>query len=256
MFPPFMKYSKDIFCSFPQKKQGKKLLELITKIEGTWQNREERKILLIELQSYLTYMKYKIEKTLTDFNKREFLNLIVPIEQEFGKNRREEEIVILKEDNNLSKRDKIPLILILDNLRSAFNVGSIFRTAECFGVSHVYLCGYTPTAENKKVQKTAMGTVDFVRWEKRDSTVEVINELKKTGTMIYALETTTEAVNIREVKFKKPTALLLGNEALGLDELTLNLADEIIQIELSGWKNSLNVGVCAAVCCYEISRQW
>ena len=251
-----MKYTKAIFQTFDRQKQGKKLIELITKIDSNWQNEPLRTELLLEFQSYLTCMDHKLEDDLTHLSKREFLTLTVPIEQEFGKNRIDDEFVILKGDKNPVQRENIPLILILDNLRSAFNVGSIFRTAECFGVSHIYLCGYTPTPENKKVQKTAMGTSEYVEWSTHLSIETLLDEMKEDGFTIYAVETTSNAKDLSQTSFKKKCALILGNEALGISEKTLKLADEIVQIPLSGWKNSLNVGVCAAICCYEISRQW
>ncbi len=237
-------------------KQGKKLIELIAKIDTCWQDEPLRIELLKEFQTYLTYMKCEIGKDITRSSKREFLALAVPIEQEFGKNLKDDEFIILKNDKHLKERVTIPLYLILDDLRSAFNVGSIFRSAECFGVSQIYLCGYTPTPENKKVQKTAMGTDEYVKWSSNSSTEEVVTDLKKDGFTIYAVETTSNAKDLSKTDFKKQCALILGNEALGISEETLKLADEIVQIPLSGWKNSLNVGVCTAICCYEISRQW
>lgn len=252
----FMKYTRDIFQKFNRKKQGKKLIELISKIDTDWQGEPLRIELLTEFQAYLTYMNYEIDKNITSLSKRKFLALAVPIEQEFGKNPKDDEFIILKNDEQPKENVKIPLFLILDDLRSAFNVGSIFRSAECFGVSHIYLCGYTPTPENKKVQKTAMGTDEHVKWSTHPSIEQVITELKKDRFTIYALETTTHSIDISKTKFKKKCALILGNEALGISEKTLKFADEIIQIPLLGWKNSLNVGVCAAICCYEISRQW
>lgn len=251
-----MKYTKDIFQKFNRKKQGKKLIELITKIDTDWQDESLRKELLKEFQIYITYMNYEIYEDFSILSRREFLALAVPIEQEFGKNHKDDEFIILKDDEQPKENVKIPLYLILDDLRSAFNVGSIFRSAECFGVSHIYLCGYTPTPENKKVQKTAMGTDEYVEWSNHTSIEQVITKLKKDGFTIYALETTTHSIDISKTKFNKKSALILGNEALGISEETLKLADEIIQIPLSGWKNSLNVGVCTAICCYEISRQW
>ncbi len=251
-----MKFTKDIFLGFNRVKQGKKLIELITKIDTGWQDEPLRIELLKEFQTYLTYMKYEIGKDITRSSKREFLALAAPIEQEFGKNLKDDEFIILKDDKHLKEKVTIPLYLILDDLRSAFNVGSIFRSAECFGVSHIYLCGYTPTPENKKVQKTAMGTDKHVKWSVHSSVEQVVKELKKDGFTIYALETTTHSRNISKTEFKKPCVLILGNEALGISGETLKLADEIILIPLSGWKNSLNVGVCTAICCYEISRQW
>lgn len=251
-----MKFTEDIFRGFNRKRQGKKLIELITKIDTIWQNRPVRTELLTEFQTYITFMDYEIKKDIIDLSKREFLALAVPIEQEFGKNPKDDEFIILKDDEHPLKKVIIPLYLILDDLRSAFNVGSIFRSAECFGVSQIFLCGYTPTPENKKVQKTAMGTDKFVKWSTCSSVEHVISKLKKDGFTIYALETTSKAKDISKTKFKKKCALILGNEALGISKDTLKLADEIIQIPLLGWKNSLNVGVCSAICCYEISRQW
>ena len=251
-----MKFTKSIFQKFNREKQGKKLIELITKIDVEWQNEPLREELLKEFQTYLIYMNYEFAQEITRSSKREFLAFAVPIEQEFGKNLKDDEFIILKDDEHPKESVKIPLYLILDDLRSAFNVGSIFRSAECFGVSQIFLCGYTPTPENKKVQKTAMGTDEYVKWSSHTSVEQVIKELKKDGFTIYALETTTHSIDISKIKFKKKCALILGNEALGILKETLKLADEIIQIPLSGWKNSLNVGVCTAICCYEISRQW
>ena len=251
-----MKYTKDIFQKFNRKKQGKKLIEFIEKIDSYWQDESLRIELLTEFQAYITYMNYEIDEDFSSSSKREFLALAVPIEQEFGKNQKDDGFIILKNDEQPKENVNIPLYLILDDLRSAFNVGSIFRSAECFGVSHIYLCGYTPTPENKKVQKTAMGTDEYIEWSNHSSVEQIITELKKDGFTIYALETTTHSIDISKTKFKKKCALILGNEALGISKETLKLADEIIQIPLSGWKNSLNVGVCTAICCYEISKQW
>ena len=251
-----MKFTKSIFQKFNRKKQGKKLIEFIMRIDANWQNEPLRKELLKEFQTYLAYMNYEIKKDIRTLSEREFLALAVPIEQEFGKNLKDDEFIILKDDEHPKEKAAIPLYLILDDLRSAFNVGSIFRSAECFGVSHIYLCGYTPTPDNKKVRKTAMGTDKYVKWSPHSSVEQVVTKLKKDGITIYALETTTHSIDISQTKFKKKCALILGNEAIGISEETLKLADEIIQIPLSGWKNSLNVGACTAICCYEISRQW
>ncbi|MDP8269571.1 MAG: RNA methyltransferase [Candidatus Tenebribacter davisii] len=251
-----MKFTKTIFNGFNREKQGKKLVELITIIDLNWQNRTLRIELLYELQTYLNYMNYDIDKDISNLVKRKFLKLAVPIEQEFGKNRIDNDFMILADDKEPQKKKNIPLYLILADLRSAFNVGSIFRSAECFGVTHIYICGYTPNPLNIKVQKTAMGTEKHVEWSSHPDIEQVIKELKKDDVAIYALETTSNAKDLSQTSFKKKCALILGNEALGISEKTLKLADEIVQIPLSGWKNSLNVGACAAICCYEISRQW
>jgi len=152
-----MKYTKAIFQTFNREKQGKKLLELITKIDSNWQKETLRIELLLEFEFYLTCMDHKFENDLTQLSKREFLTLAVPMEQEFGKKRIDDGFVIIKADKHPVKKKTIPLVLILDELRSAFNVGSIFRTAECFGVSHIYLCGYTPSPKNDSKSSLEIG---------------------------------------------------------------------------------------------------
>jgi tRNA (guanosine-2'-O-)-methyltransferase len=107
-----------------------------------------------------------------------------------------------------------------------------------------------------KVKKTAMGTEKYVSWSSHASVKEIVAKLKQDKVTIYALETTTQSEDISKIEYKKPCALILGNEALGISEDSLKLADKIVQIPLSGWKNSLNVGVCTAICCYEINKQW
>lgn len=251
-----MKYTKAIFQTFDRQKQNKKLIELITKIESIWQKKALRIELLLEFQSYLTYMDQKIEIDLTRSTKREFFTLAVPLEQEFGKNRIDDEFVIIKDDKHPDNQENIPLVLILDNLRSSFNVGSIFRTAECFGVSEILLCGYTATPENPKVVNTAMGTSELVKWQHFPGTEDAINYLKEKNIKVFALETTTHARELNKVIFPKPTALIFGNEALGISKEILEMVDDVVSIPLAGWKNSLNVGVCTAICCYEISKQW
>lgn len=251
-----MKFSKNTFIGFTRKKQGKKLTEFIAEIDSNWENKTFRIELLNEFQMYLKLMQYHVNEDITQLSQREFLTLVVPIEQKFDINKKDNEFIILKQDEIPANNKKIPLYLILADLRSAFNVGSIFRTAECFGVSHIYLCGYTPTPQNKKVQKTAMGTEKYVNWSEYSQVSEVIKKLKNDGFTIYALETTTNAKNISKIKFNRKCALIMGNEALGISQNTLKQADEIVQVPLVGWKNSLNVGICAAISCYEVSRQW
>ena len=251
-----MKFSKKKFLNFEKEKQEKVLFEFIRNIEQNWHNEPLRKELLNEFYKCLGYAGYKVELNLSWLSLREFLSFAVPLEQHLGKDLKDDDILVLKEDGRRTKRQIIPLYLVLDNLRSSFNVGSIFRTAECFGVSKIFLCGYTATPENPKVCKTAMGTESYIGWQKFDSIDKAIEFLKENAVKIYAIETMSNAKNIAEIEFTKPCALILGNEALGISKEVLKSVDEIVSIPVSGWKNSLNVGVTAAICCYEISRQW
>lgn len=248
-----MKYSEKKFTSFTSEKQQKIVREFIKEISNNWED-SERKKLSAEFANCLNWMGITLNCDLQNCTLRQFLEFAVPLERRLGLELTD--LDILKQDGLRKQNQKLPLYLILDNLRSSFNVGSIFRTAECFGVKNVILCGYTATPENEKVRKTAMGTTDFVEWLHFQNTKEAIHFLKKKNVTVFALETTLNAKNISKVVFSKPTALLLGNEALGISGDILKLADEIISISLSGWKNSLNVGVTAAIACYEVFRQW
>jgi tRNA G18 (ribose-2'-O)-methylase SpoU len=249
-----MKYSQKKFLSFEPKKQQKILSQFIKKIHDFWEDQQFRFELIGEFYNCLNWLQIPITIDLEKSSIREFLEFSVPLERRLGQELTDLEI--LKQDGLRSTIQKQPLYLILDNLRSSFNVGSIFRTAECFGVKKILLCGYTATPDNDKVRKTAMGTVEFVEWQHFEKTEEAIEILRDQDIRIYALETVETAKEVSSIVFQQPAALLLGNEALGISQDILELAEEIVSIPLAGWKNSLNVGVTAAIACYEVVRQW
>jgi tRNA G18 (ribose-2'-O)-methylase SpoU len=179
----------------------------------------------------------------------------VPIERLLQKELRDDEFLIFSRDGTNSAIEKIPLVFVLHNLRSAFNVGSIFRTAECFGAQKIYLCGYTPLPTQEKLAKTAMGTDELVAWEEAAKITELLPRLKSAGSKIIALETTSHALPLEKTFGQEPTAFVVGNERFGLDPEVLELCDEVRMISLRGQKNSLNVGVATAIAAYEYSRQ-
>jgi len=144
------------------------------------------------------------------------------------------------------------LTIIADNLRSVFNVGSLFRLCECLRVRELVLCGISPDPEHPNMAKTALGTCDKVPWRKVESSTEAIAELKAKGHTIYALETAEPSKSAFETEFAFPLALVLGNEALGIPESTLAQCDSIIHLPVLGWKNSLNVAVAASIATYHI----
>lgn len=154
------------------------------------------------------------------------------------------------------KNNKI--YLILDNIRSRENVGSIFRTADAAGVSKIYLCGITPTSPHEKITKTALGAETYVPWEYCKQTWLVIKKLKAQGVKVIALEQTKDAQNIFEftrgtfVKTKVPLALVLGNEVKGISSQILKYCDKKISIPMYGKKESLNVAVAAGIALYGI----
>ncbi|MDP3762514.1 MAG: RNA methyltransferase, partial [bacterium] len=149
---------------------------------------------------------------------------------------------------NPSNRDKT--YLILHNIRSLYNVGSIFRTADGAGVSKIYLTGYTPLP----AVKTALGAEKYVPWEKIRYIVSLLGRLKKEKVKIIALEQAEGAIDYRKFRPKFPLALVLGNEVRGLSKALLKKCDKIIQIPMRGKKESLNVSVAAGVALFSLIR--
>lgn len=147
---------------------------------------------------------------------------------------------------------KKEIYLILHNIRSAYNVGSIFRTADAVGVSKIYLCGYTPTPLDEKISKTALGAEKNIPWEQCKQTWRLLDNLKKEGIQIVALEQDQKAVDYRQFKPEFPLALVLGNEVSGLSKEILKYVDKIIAIPMYGQKESLNVGVAAGIALFKI----
>ena len=150
---------------------------------------------------------------------------------------------------------KHPLYLVLDNLRSAFNVGAIFRTADAARIAGVLTCGYTAHPPHKKLDKTALGTLDFVPTRHFETSSHALDYLRDEGIAVWALETTSHSVCYTEVDYPQPLALVI-NEALGVERATLERCDQMLEIPMYGYKNSLNVAGAAAVACFEVFRQW
>lgn len=188
---------------------------------------------------------------------KHFVSFAVPFGRLLHKNLQDDDFLIVENDKNAAPQQTLPLVFVLDNIRSAFNVGSIFRTAECLGAEKIYLCGYTPNPHQWKVEKTAMGTQTYLSWEEAPRISDCLEKLKSEGYHIVALETAAAALDLYEpFKTLGPTAFVLGNERFGLDPEILKVIDEIRIVPLRGRKNSLNVGVTAAVAGFEWMRQW
>ncbi len=200
-----------------------------------------------------------IEKHLTPgMTLKHFVSFMIPFERLLHKNLQDDDFLVSSQDHPAAQANlaKFPLVLVLDNIRSAFNVGSIFRTAECLGAKKIMLCGYTPLPTQWKVEKTAMGTEDYLEWEEGGKTFDCIQNLKQQGYWIIALETAEKAQDLYLEFPHQPTAFIFGNERFGLDPEILKIADDIRIIPLHGRKNSLNVGVTAAIAGFEWVRQW
>lgn len=143
------------------------------------------------------------------------------------------------------------LHVLLDNLRSAWNVGSIFRTADGFGFKHLYLCGITPTPDNEAVTKTSLGAEEFMTWSAHKDAVKLAIGLKKEGFAIWALEQTDDSesidIAINSLMTNQTTVLVVGSEVTGVDPGILEIADHIVHLSMRGQKRSFNVTVAFAL---------
>ncbi len=158
--------------------------------------------------------------------------------------------------------DNKRLILVIHNIRSAHNVGSMFRTADGAGVDEIILSGFTPvppkrgalylSSADKALKKTALGAEEYVPWKKVASLARLISKLKKEGYEIAALEQREGSIRHDRYRPKKSVALIVGNEVLGVDEKTLERSDVVIEIPMRGAKNSLNVSVAAGIALYHL----
>jgi len=151
--------------------------------------------------------------------------------------------------------EKNPVILILDNVRSMHNVGSIFRTADAFLAEAIYLCGYTPRPPHRDIQKTALGATESVAWTYFDTLLEAVLSLKDMGYEIYAVEQADPSISLSHFEMKAHTksAFIFGNEVDGVQEDVLPYCTGCIEIPQAGTKHSLNIAVAAGIVLWKIS---
>lgn len=149
---------------------------------------------------------------------------------------------------------KIPIIIVLDDIRSAYNVGSIFRTADAFLVESIFLCGFTPAPPHREIQKTALGANVTVAWKYFQSIVEAVKELKSAGYRIAVVEQTENSVLLNEFSAQsgEKIALVFGNEIGGVSPEVVDASDVCIEIPQYGTKHSLNISVCAGIVLWDL----
>lgn len=156
------------------------------------------------------------------------------------------------------EEEKIPVAVLLDDIRSANNVGSIFRTADCFALQHVYLCGITATPPHRDILKTALGATETVSWSHHADAVSLVEKLRGDGAQVQCLEQTEQSVRLRDfvAPASQPLVVVVGNEVNGVSQDLINAADGTIEIEQFGTKHSLNVAVAAGMMIYRISLMY
>jgi 23S rRNA (guanosine2251-2'-O)-methyltransferase len=152
---------------------------------------------------------------------------------------------------------KIPLVLVLDNVRSLHNVGSVFRTADAFRVEALFLCGITGKPPDREIRKTALGATESVAWRYFASTAEAVQELKDTGFRVYAIEQAEGASYLDAFlpEEGQKLAVVFGNEVHGVDQTIIDVSDGVLEIPQSGTKHSLNIAVSAGVVVWELWKK-
>jgi tRNA G18 (ribose-2'-O)-methylase SpoU len=147
---------------------------------------------------------------------------------------------------------RFPVCAVVENVRSLFNVGSIFRTSDGALIERLYLCGYTGRPPRREIEKTALGSVQSVPWEHRPDACALLAELKSQGYRIVALEHTDKSVPFTEASYRYPLCLVVGNEVEGVSDEALALCDEAVEIPMYGIKQSLNVAVAYGILVYHL----
>ena len=175
--------------------------------------------------------------------------------------------------NEFRQSEKMPIVVVLDNIRSMHNVGSVFRTADAFLVRGIYLCGFTPQPPHRDIHKTALGATETVKWAYFDTTVSAVRALREEGYTVFAIEQAEGSIPLQEVcpRFSDgssgsgagggsggpgPLAVIFGNEVEGVGAEALALCDGAIEIPQWGMKHSLNISVAAGIVLWELVRDY
>ena len=159
--------------------------------------------------------------------------------------------------DEFKKAEKLPLVVVMDDIRSLHNVGSVFRSSDAFLVEKIYLCGITATPPQPEIHKTALGAEDSVEWIYYKSAVEAVDYLKKEGYTVMAIEQVDDSIKLQHLSLdpSKRYAIVMGNEVKGVQQEVVNHCDGSIEIPQFGTKHSLNVSVTAGIVLWEFARQ-
>lgn len=182
--------------------------------------------------------------------------LSIPIERHLNKSLRDDQWLISSSDRpKMAANNHIPLVFVLHNIRSSFNVGSLFRLADSVGCQKMILVGYTPRPDlDQQLTKTSLGSHESVSWEHAEDIQSVIEVLKKDEYSVAALETSPKSTNLYHANWNPKTAFIVGNERFGLESWILDQCHQVIQIPQFGIKNSLNVAQAMSIAAFEFRR--
>ena len=153
--------------------------------------------------------------------------------------------------------EKIPIIVVLDDVRSLHNIGSVFRTSDAFLIEKIYLCGITATPPNKEIHKTALGATETVAWEYVKNVIEIVQQLKSEKIKVYSVEQTENAIMLDHFQPETNTtyALLFGNEVKGVSQEAIDASDGVLEIPQLGSKHSLNISVSAGIVIWDLFQK-
>ena len=163
-----------------------------------------------------------------------------------------------KSIEDFKQSEKTPLIIVLDDIRSLHNIGSVFRTADAFLIEKIYLCGITATPPNKEIHKTALGATETVAWEHHENVLAVIEKLRAENVITFAIEQVESAIFLQDfdIQKEKKYALVFGNEVHGVSQEAVALCDGCIEIPQLGTKHSLNIAVSAGIVVWDLFKKF
>lgn len=243
-------FPKDKLLSFPPEKQLKILYDLATLLE--FDTREKFKAHLDKLKNYHDFLASSSNEHIQKLNKEfekvkandyQFQIYLMNLERLLGQSKKDYQMMVKQKDSSKTTKS-LPITCVLDSIRSAHNIGAIFRNSDCFHIHKIILTGLSPTPENPQVQKTAMGTETLTIWEYQKSAIKAVKELKEKGFQIWSIETGNQSEPLNSIQdCPEAVALIFGHEVYGISLELLQLSDKVIHIPLRGSKNSLNVSI-------------
>jgi len=256
------RYSQKKFTAFPEVRQFKAILELVAVLEKNIADEDYRRQIIPAILECLQWCTNDVRmhfpslfKLSTDLTPHQILPVLTEALRMHKPHYNAGEIEISRYDGmNKDKLEEVPypITVIADNLRSEYNLGAIYRTAECVQARWMYFCGITPFPPMNAFLKSSMGTAERVPYSVYP-TETAIELCKEKGLPVIALETVLNSKCLFDYHPTQPVAVILGNEALGIEESILKLADEVLYIPVFGWKNSLNVSNAFTLAAYWLS---
>lgn len=237
------------------------VLERFEAIDRCWSQESLRRRRLQELVRFLDTLPpldvpgVSRESIHAAMDLRQWTALTVALERAIDRKRRDEDFLPVTDEPGAAPR-RMPVRIVADSLRSAFNVGGLFRSGECFGIQEVILTGYSASPDQPRVVKAAMGTERNVAWRRCRRVRDAIALLREIGAQVVALETDADAEPIEDAAIDFPCGLLVGNERFGLATRDLAASDLVVRIPTYGSKHSLNVVAACSICLHELRRRF